>query len=51
MALLSIIYYKHGFFYTVMKSANLAFRQQHFLSKQPNIMFAYTSTYTVSSYY
>ena len=32
------LYYRHGFFHTVMKSAILISHQQCFLSKQPNIM-------------
>ena len=34
-------------FYTVIKIANLKSRQQHFLSKLPNIIFANISAYTV----
>ena len=33
--------------HTVMKSTNLKSRQQHFLSKPPNIMFTYISAYMV----
>ena len=35
------------FLHTVMKSTNLKSHQQSFLSKPPNIMFAYISTYMV----
>ena len=33
--------------HTVLKTANLKSRQQRFLSKPPNIMFANNSAYTV----
>ena len=46
------IHYKRGFsLHTVLKAANLKSRQQHFLNKLPNIMFANNSAYTALAYY
>ena len=36
------------FLHAVLKTANLKSRQQHFMSKLPNIMFANNSAYTAA---
>ena len=46
-ASLSMLAYAWVAFYIVIKTANLKSRQQSFLSKPPNIMFANISVYTV----